>query len=78
MDVRLISARDQSEIDDWSVDYGADASKLDYANIPADPRYAWGTYGILMEKLPEAIDGLQQGAKLMGTHIAKTMRERKL
>ena len=78
VDVRLISARDQSEIDDWSVDYGADASKLDYGNIPADARYAWGTYGILMEKLPEVVDGLQQGAKLMGKHIAKTVRERKL
>jgi hypothetical protein len=77
VDIRLISAQDQSEIDDWSVDYGADAGKLDYGNIPADPRYAWGTYGILMEKLPEVVDGLQQGAKLMGKHIAKTMRERK-
>lgn len=78
VDVYIISAKDQRKIDDWGVDYGADASKLDNGNIPADAKFAWGTYEILMKKIPDVVDGLQQGAKLLGPHIAKTMRERKL
>jgi hypothetical protein len=78
VDVYIISAKDQRNVDDWGVDYGADASKLDNGNIPADAKFAWGTYEILMKKIPDVVDGLQQGAKLLGPHIAKTMRERKL
>ncbi len=78
VDVYIISAKDQRKIDDWGVDYGADASKLDNGNIPADAKFAWGTYEILMKKMPDVVDGLQQGAKLLGPHIAKTMRERNL
>ena len=78
VDVYVLSTKDQREIDDWGVDYGADASKLDYGNIPADAKFAWGTYEVLMKKIPDVVDGLQQGAKLLGPHIAKTMRERKL
>ncbi len=78
VDVNIISAKDQRKIDDWGVEYGANASKLDNSNIPADAKFAWGTYEILMKKIPDVVEGLQQGAKLLGPHIAKTMRERKL
>jgi hypothetical protein len=78
VDVNVISTKDQNKIDDWSVDYGADASKLDYGNIPADPKFAWASYDLLMQKIPDVVEGLQLGASQLGGHIAKTLRDRKL
>jgi hypothetical protein len=78
LDVKIISMKDRRKIDDWSIEYGANAGKPDDENIPADPKYAWGNYEVLMQKIPEVVEGLQQGTKMIGPHIAKTMRERKL
>lgn len=78
LDVKIISMRDRRKIDDWSVDYGANAGKPNDENIPADPKYAWGNYETLMQKIPDVVEGLQQGTKILGPHIAKTMRGRKL
>ena len=76
VDVNIISPRNQETIDDWSIDYGANASKLDSGNIPADPKYAWPSFEAMMQKIPDVVEGLQQGPKLLGPHIAKTLRER--
>lgn len=78
VDVRIISAKNQRKIDDWGVEYGADASMSDSGNIPADPKYAWLTYETLLQKIPEVVEGLQMGAKVLGSQIAKTLREKKL
>lgn len=78
VDVKIISSKDQTKIDDWTVEYGADASKLNDGSFPSDPKFAWSDYDVVMQKIPEVIEGLQQGAKLLGGHIAKTVRERKL
>lgn len=76
VDVNIISPLNQETIDDWSIDYGANASKLDNGNIPADAKYAWPSFEAMMDKIPIVAEGLQQGPKLLGPHIARTLRER--
>ena len=54
------------------------SAKNPHGNIPADPKYAWLTYETLLQKIPEVAEGLQMGAKVLGSLIAKILREKKL
>ena len=38
---------------------------------------SWASYDLLMQKIPDVVEGLHEGAKKLGGHIAKTLRERK-
>ena len=68
---KVISMRDYQERYDEDFDYGSDAMKADEGNIPAEAKYRWGTFGSLIEKIPEVAEGLHVGARLLGARAAK-------
>lgn len=71
---KVLSTLDYEKLYDEDFDYGSDALKADEGNIPANPKYRWGTFGTLFEKLNEVTEALQVGAKLLGPQVAKSIR----
>lgn len=75
VNVRLLSQIDHEIWYDEGFDYGSDAHKADWGNLPADAKYSWGTFEKLLAGIPELVDGLQVGARALGAHIPKQLRK---
>ncbi len=72
--MKLIAMKDKTELVDETIAYGTDARKETNDSVPADPKYAYSTFNELIEKAPEAEEGLDKGVEALAKHVVKQLR----
>ncbi|QID17274.1 hypothetical protein G3580_06205 [Nitrogeniibacter mangrovi] len=76
VDVELLGRIDQSEVFSQSIEYGVDADEHNDEEIPADPKYAYGSFGEAVEHQTDLIEGFRRGIGAIAASIVRQLRER--
>ena len=73
---RLVSAKDASLLYFQHLNYGAQMgrSRDEIEYLPADPKYAYGSFDTLMTNFDGAVQGLRQGITPITTRIVEQLR----
>lgn len=73
--VEMLSRSDQTELYSQSLDYGADARKPDEDMIPADQKYAFGTFEEAMTRQTEVIESFRAGIRALAARTASQIHQ---
>jgi hypothetical protein len=71
----MVRPKDQSELYSQSIYYGADARKPAEDQIPADPKYAYGSFDQVMEKQGEVVEGFRVGVRGIAALVAQQIHQ---
>lgn len=75
VDIEMLVDRGEEEVFAQSIEYGVDASELSDESIPADAKYAYGSFGDAFEHGDELIVAFRQGIALIARSIARQIDE---
>lgn len=75
LSVEMQSAKNQADLYGQSFYYGADASKVAEDQIPADPKYSYGSFDLAMKKQSEIAESFRVGIHAIATLVARQVRQ---
>lgn len=75
VDIEVVRKSDQADLHAHSIYYGADASRSTDDQIPADARYAYGSFEQVMARPDEVAEGFRTGMRQIAALAAKQLHK---
>lgn len=75
LDVEMLRVSNKVELYSQTISYGADARKPTDEDIPADPKYAYGSFELAMNSQAEIAESFRTGIRAIANRIALQVRQ---